>query len=137
MGAWSSKKQATVALSSTEAEYAAVTSATQEVFHLRALLKSVGYEQSSPTMIHCDNQSTMALAKNPVLHARTRHVEVRMHFVRDTVEEKVIQLKYVRSDENMADVLTKALSSIKHLQHTTNLGLVAIVEIKPGGSGRS
>ena len=72
---WSSKKQPTVSLSSTEAEYKALCAATCEVVWLRRLLQDVGEEQNEPTMIKCDNQSSIKLENNMIFHARTKHVD--------------------------------------------------------------
>ena len=78
---WSSKRQPTVALSSTEAEYRAACSATCEAVWLRRLLGELGFPQQSKTVIHSNNQSCIAIAKNPVFHARTKHIEIQYHFV--------------------------------------------------------
>ena len=80
---WSSKKQPTVSLSSTEAEYKALCAATCEAIWLRRLLQDVGEEQKEPTMIKCDNQSSIKLANNLIYHARTKHVDAQFHFVRE------------------------------------------------------
>jgi hypothetical protein len=80
---WSSKKQPTVSLSSTEAEYKALCATTYEVVWLRRLLQDVGEERKEPTMIRCDNQSSINIAKNLIFHARTKHVEAQYHFVRE------------------------------------------------------
>ena len=79
---WSSKKQPTVSLSSTEAEYKAVCAATCEVVWLRRLLQDVEKEQKEPIVIKCDNQSTIKLENNPNFHAKTKHVDAHYHFVR-------------------------------------------------------
>lgn len=120
---WSSKKQSVVALSSTEAEYAATVSAAQEIMYLRALLKPLGHEQMEPILLHCDNQSAILLAKNPVMHSRTRHVDVKLHFIRKIVEDGHVALTYVAIVENVVDMLTKALPREKHNDHTRRLGL--------------
>lgn len=91
---WSSKRQNVVALSSTEADFAATVSAAQEIMCLRAFLGSLGHEQKQPTELRCDNQSAISLAKNPVLHSRTRHVDVKFHFIRKSVEDGHIVLNY-------------------------------------------
>lgn len=122
----SSKKQNTIALSSTEAEYAAVTAAAQEVLHIRSLLKSIGLEQIVATVVFCDNQAAIALTKNPIMHARTRHVEVKMHFIRKSVEDKAIEMHYVPTSQNTAHILTKALPKLKLRQHVGGLGLIEL-----------
>lgn len=78
---WSSKKQEIIALSSIEAEFIAATSAACREIWLRRLLLSIDEEQSDPTVLFCDNRSTIALAKNPILHGRTKHIDLRFHFI--------------------------------------------------------
>ncbi|XP_047320527.1 uncharacterized mitochondrial protein AtMg00810-like [Impatiens glandulifera] len=80
---WSSRKQKYVALSSAEAEYIACTDATCEVVWLQRILKDMKFEQCEPTIIHCDNMSAIAITKNPIFHARSKHIERRTHFIRD------------------------------------------------------
>jgi hypothetical protein len=80
---WSSEKQPTVSFSSTEAEYKALCAAICEVVWLRRLLQDVGEERKKPTMIKCDNQCSINIAKNPIFHPRTKHVEAQFHFVRE------------------------------------------------------
>eukprot|EP00253_Pinus_taeda_P003621 PITA_03621 len=82
---WSSKKQATFSLSSIGAEYKALCSATYEVIWLRRILEYVGEGQQEPTVIRCDNQSTIKLGNNPVCHARSNHIDTQYHFVREKI----------------------------------------------------
>ena len=121
---WSSKRQPTVALSSTEAEYMAMSNAAREAVWLRSLLRELGYEQATSTvLLHSDNQGSIKLAHNPVNHSRTKHIDVQHHFIRELVEQEVVQLQYCPSHVNVADVLTKALPREKHLQFARALGL--------------
>ena len=110
---WSSKKQPTVSLSSTEAEYKALCSATCEAIWLRRILEDVGETQNAPTVISCDNQSTIKLANNPIYHARTKHIETQHHFVREKLQSKEIDLSYCNTNENVADIFTKPLGKAK------------------------
>lgn len=110
---WVSKKQKTVSLSSAEAEYIAATDAACEAVWLRRILSDVEQKQEAPTTIFCDNNSTIAMTKNPVFHARTKHIELRHHFIRDLVSDKKIQLKFINTNEQLADGFTKAVSSGK------------------------
>ncbi|KAJ4820349.1 polyprotein [Rhynchospora pubera] len=110
---WSSKKQATVALSTAEAEYSAVTSAACQAVWIRSLLEELNCEQIGATTLYCDNQSAIAIANNPVHHNRTKHIDTRLHFIRDLVEKKVIELQYVNTNQQIADVLTKSLTREK------------------------
>ena len=122
---WSSKKQATVALSSTEAEYMALTHATKEAIWLRSLISELKTELrlTEPTLIYEDNQSCIALAKNPVQHARTKHIDIQHHFIRDKVDSKEIELAYSPTDEMIADALTKALPHPRFSKHVESMGL--------------
>ena len=110
MVSWKTKKQATVALSSTEAEYMALTDGVKEALWLRKLLLEIGIGVKGATVIHEDNTGCIALAKNPEFHQRTKHIDVRYHMVREQVEKfKTIQLEYVPSMEQTADLFTKVL----------------------------
>jgi hypothetical protein len=120
---WSSKKQATVATSSTEAEYIAMATAAKEAIHLRLLLTDLGFPPNDPTTIKCDNQGAMKLAKNPVGHSRTKHIDVQHHFVREQYQAGTIKLDYIPTTDMTADVLTKPLHKYKHEQHRLAMGL--------------
>ena len=111
---WSSKRQPTIALSTTEAEYMAASQSVKEAIWFRELMADVGCVQERATMIICDNQGCIALAKNPKHHSRTKHIDVQHHFIREKVEEEVIELRYCPTQEMVADVLTKALARDKH-----------------------
>ena len=123
---WSSKKQATVALSSTEAEYRAVAIATCEEVWLRRLIADLGEYIDGAVTIWCDNMSSIQLTKNPVFHARTKHIEVHHHFVREKVIEGEVDLQYVSTNEQVADIFTKGLSIEKHAHFKDMLGVLSI-----------
>lgn len=116
---WSVKKQNTVARSSTEAEYRALAAAATEIAWLRRLLHEFDAPQPAPTILFCDNISAISLANNPVFHARTKHIEVDYHFIRDYIKSKYIQVHHIRTEDQLADILTKPLSSKRH-QHLMN-----------------
>jgi hypothetical protein len=122
---WASKKQPTVALSSTEGEYMASTNATCEAVWLRRLLSELGLPQTKPTPLHVDNQSAIALARTANFSSRTKHIEVRHHFVRKKIESEEIDLVYLPTNDQTADVLTKALPYAKHHRFATDMGLVS------------
>lgn len=113
---WQSKKQATVALSSTEAEYMAATQACKEALWWRSLLREcdVPFKFETPTIIHSDNQSCIALSINPGFHARTKHIDIQHHFIREKVSDGSITLQYVGTNDMVADILTKGLPKPKH-----------------------
>ncbi len=106
---WRSKKQSVVALSSCEAEYVSLCSATQEVVWLRRLLKSIGFTQNQPTTICEDNQGAICLSKNSKDHGRTKHVDVKYHYTRETIDKNVIKVEYCPTGKMVADTLTKGL----------------------------
>lgn len=122
---WNSKRQPTIALSTTEAEYMAMSQCTKEAIWLRQLLADVGFVQQGGTQVLCDNQGAIALAKNPTHYSRTKHIDVQHHFIREQVEDQVIELKYVPTQAMVADVLTKALGKSQHLILIEKMGLGA------------
>ena len=96
---WSTKKQLIVARSSTEAEYRALASTVAELCWIRMILKDLGVYLSLPPMLWCDNVSTLALASNPVFHARTKHIEVDYHFIREKVLNKDLQINFISTHD--------------------------------------
>ena len=119
---WRSTLQSTVALSTTEAEYMAATEAIKEAIWLQGLFDDLGIVQEH-IEVHCDSQSAIHLAKNQVHHARTKHIDVRFHFVRDVIDEGGILLQKIGTVDNSADMLTKVVTGIK-FKHC--LGLINI-----------
>lgn len=106
---WISRKQATIALSTTEAEYVAAASAAQEAIWIRKVLLDLGYEQKFPTTIFEDNQGCIKLANNTTSYTRVKHLDIKHHFLRDNIENGNLVLKYCPSELMIADLLTKAL----------------------------
>ena len=105
---WCSKRQSSVAKSTTEAEYTALNLAAQEAIWLRRLLFDVGYKIDSPTTFYEDNQGAIELSKNPKFHNRTKHISY--HFIRERVLSKEISVTYCSTDNMLADVMTKGLT---------------------------
>ncbi|KAM0017627.1 putative RNA-directed DNA polymerase [Helianthus debilis subsp. tardiflorus] len=120
---WSCKKQSTVALSSTEAEYVASSAATTQAIWLRRVLSDLGISQESPTNVFCDNLSAINLSRNPVMHGRSKHIEIKHHYVRDMVSQQQISLEYCGTNMQLADVLTKALAREKFIHFRRLLGV--------------
>ena len=130
---WKSKKQSTVSKSSTEAEYRAMSQAAAEVTWLVRLLAELGVPHTCPVTLHCDSQSALQLARNPVFHERTKHIEVDCHFTRDKVLEGLLQLTYLPTALQLADILTKILPSPKHQELMSKLGMVSSPSQLAGG----
>ena len=106
-------------MSTTEAEYIAASEACKEAIWLARLVGDLGISIEVPTL-HCDSQSAIMLAKNPVFHAKTKHIEVKFHFIRDMLEDKSLHLVKVHTDDNPADLLTKGLPP-KRFAHCRSL----------------
>ena len=106
---WRSKKQSCVALSTAEAEYMALSSAAQEATWIRQLTSDLQNGPTRPTVIHEDNQAAICMAKNPQFHGRTKHIEIKYHFIREKVQNETIELKYCATNDMIADMLTKGL----------------------------
>ena len=106
---WSAKKQSTVSWSSTEAEYRALASTTTELSWLCTLFKELCVFLHHILVIWCDNVSAIALSANPVFHSHTKHLEVDYHFTREKVLHKQLQIGFVSSRDNFADIFTKPL----------------------------
>ncbi|XP_073152668.1 secreted RxLR effector protein 161-like [Henckelia pumila] len=120
---WFSKKQTSIATSTTEAEYLAAGSCCAQLLWIQQQLRDYGIkEQDSP--IFCDNTSTIAITYNPILHSRTKHIEVRHHFIRDHALKKNIRLEYISTEQQTADIFTKPLPETKFSYFRNILGLI-------------
>ncbi|MCO5597754.1 hypothetical protein L7F22_051835 [Adiantum nelumboides] len=116
---WRSILQNCTSISTTEADYVALSEACKEAIWLAHLVKELGLEQCLP-ILHYDSQSAIALAKNPMFHSRLKHIDVRYHFSRECVANKSLDLVKIPTSENTADALTKSLSS-HQFQHCREL----------------
>jgi hypothetical protein len=125
---WSSKKQPVVTLSTTEAEFIAATSSTCQVIWLRRILKSLNYTQCGPTVVYCDNISAIKLSKNPVMHGRSKHIDIRFYFLRDLVKDEVIELTYCSIHDQIADIMTKPLKIEAFLKLRDLMGVCEYIE---------
>jgi hypothetical protein len=110
---WRSKKQQVVALSTAEAEYVAMTEACQEVVYLRPLLKELDEEQKGPTLVYQDNQASIVISKDLCFHKRTKHIDIKYHYVRELVQKQIVQPVYIPTTDMKADMFTKPLSRDK------------------------
>ncbi|GJT85063.1 putative ribonuclease H-like domain-containing protein [Tanacetum coccineum] len=120
---WQCKKQTIVATSSTEAEYVAAASCCAQVLWIQNQLLDYGFNFMN-TKIFIDNQSTICIVKNPVFHQRTKHIEIRHHFIRDANEKNLIQVLKIHTDENVADLLTKAFDGPRFEYLVVHIGMV-------------
>lgn len=123
---WASRKQASCASSTTEAEYLAASSTTKEIFWHRRLLTSLGKAPTSPTPLFTDNQSALRLIKNPEFHRRTKHIDVQYHVIREAFLANLLLPSFVSSHDQLADIFTKALpkETFHRLRH--HLGMCSI-----------
>ncbi|XP_053968666.1 uncharacterized protein LOC128870094 [Anastrepha ludens] len=120
---WESKKQSVVALSSTETEYLALSAAAKEAAYINKLLKEMGFGQSGPTVINNDNLSSQSLVKSPTYHARSKHIDIKFHHIRQMYSNKEIDLSYISTNNMMSDMLTKNLHKSKHVKFSKEMGI--------------
>ena len=118
---WSSKLQATVALSTAEAEYMAITHAAQQAVWMHAFLGEIRLDQPLPTTLYCDNASTIALALSTKGHQCTKHINIHCHYVCKHISDGQITLEHVPSVDNIADVFMKALPKVLHINNIKGL----------------
>eukprot|EP00253_Pinus_taeda_P026884 PITA_26884 len=124
---WACKKQAAISLSSAEAEYRGAMEASKEALWLRQILSELGFEQQNPTTLWCDNQSAIQLCKDPVQHQRSKHIELHMHFIRKLIHDHVLEVQYCSTDDQVADIFTKALTEAKFTKLRYMLGVQEVV----------
>ena len=119
--AWGSRLQQSVALSSAEAEHVAVCEAVQEAVYSRSVLAGLGHKQDKPTVTYEDNQGCIALSRNPLHHRKTKHTDIRYHFTRERVEAKGVELVYLHTSQQLADLLTKPVGKARTEQLRSRL----------------
>ena len=119
---WTSRAQKTVALSSTEAEYMALSNCSHQVVWMHTLLGELGYHLS--TIPICgDNQGSIFIASNPVTEKQSKHINIRYHYIREVINRSLTEVYFIDGDNNPADLLTKNLGSVKFLKFRAMLGL--------------
>ncbi|XP_047340221.1 subtilisin-like protease SBT4.6 [Impatiens glandulifera] len=128
---WNSQKQKTVALSSCEAEFMAAAAAACQALWLKSLLFELSGSKSKVVKLYVDNKSALALMKNPVFHGRSKHIDTKYHFIRECVEGSQIKVEFVRTDEQKADILTKALpaSKLVMMRHLIDIPTKGVVSV--------
>ncbi|KAK2445248.1 putative mitochondrial protein [Trifolium repens] len=125
---WFSKKQNCVALSTAEAEYIAAGSSCSQLVWMKQMLKEYDVEQDALTL-YCDNMSAINISKNPVQHSKTKHIDIRHHYIRDLVENKIVVLEHVGTKEQIADIFTKALDAVQFENLRGKLGICLYEEL--------
>ena len=132
---WSSQKQSIVALSLCEVEYIAATSATCQAIWMSRLLGELMRNEAMKAKLLVDNQSVITLSKNPIHHNRTKHIDTRYHFVRQCVEDKKIEIDFNQSEDQLANIFTKALRKVKFLEMRDRIGIrsTPMEELEHGG----
>jgi hypothetical protein len=129
---WYSKKQTTMALSSTEAEAGALVEGLKEAKWMKGFLSEVGFNVIKPMASQQDNQSVIAIAVNPIHHARIKHMEIKIHFIRECVENDLVKLVYCPTELMIADILTKALPGPVHRRLVEMMGMRILDDVKDG-----
>jgi hypothetical protein len=127
MISWLSRKQTSVALSTSEAEYITRSVESREAVWLQKLLAGIFDLELEPTLIHCDNQSCVKLTENLVFHDRSKHIEIKYHYIWDMVHRGVVELQYIAMGEQIVDILTKPLSRVKYEYCRDKLGVLSNV----------
>jgi hypothetical protein len=123
---WRSKKQHVVSRSSAESELRALALGICEGMWIQRLLKELGMESLTPIQMHCDNQAAISIAKNPVHHDRTKHIEIDRHFITEKIEKNIVHLTYTPTRSQIADILTKALPRTNFEELSHKLGMYNI-----------
>lgn len=120
---WESKKQKVVAHSSAEAEYIALTESAKEASYLSYILEELGLFNGKPIKIHTDSQSAQKMAEFGSHHSRTKHIHYKYHYIKDTIQNGVVELRYLPTQDMLADVLTKPVPKPKHIYCSNNMGI--------------
>ena len=127
---WCSKKQPVISVSSMEAELYSLSEAIREGVWIRNLFKELHQNLNEPTIVNQDNKSTIAIAKNPIHHQRTKHIDVKMNQLRQYLDKKDLSLKWCPTEDMIADILTKALPAAQHKRFTKLMGYVSVSDLR-------
>lgn len=126
---WSSKKQSVVTLSTTEAEFISATNCVCQGIWLKRILENLGLKQNGCLTTFCDNSSTIKLSKNPTLHGRSKHIDIRFHFLRDYANEGIVELSYCPTQNQLADVMTKPVKLESSVNFRKSLGMCCVTDV--------
>lgn len=122
-----------MALSSTEAKYIAAATTTKELLWLQTTISELCYSLLQPSIIYSDNQSFIALSENPKYHDRSKHIDLKFHFLREQVKNKILKLEYTPTAQMWADILTKSLPKVKHHACLQGLNSQTSSDLQQGG----
>jgi hypothetical protein len=123
--AWLSKKQSSISLSTTEAEYISVATCCTQVLWMIQTLADLEVKYTAPIPIHCDNTSAINVSKNPVFHSKTKHIPIKYHFLREYVTNQTVQVHYIPNTEQIADIFTKPLAKTPFEYLRQKLGVIS------------
>ncbi|PRQ53257.1 putative RNA-directed DNA polymerase [Rosa chinensis] len=123
---WHSKKQNCVSLSTAEAEYIAAGSCCTQMLWMKQMLNDYGFPQGKLS-IFCDNTSAINISKNPVQHSRTKHIDIRYHFIRDLVDANILELEFIPTENQLADLFTKPLDNLRFESLRKSIGVCSTV----------
>jgi hypothetical protein len=124
LASWQTKGQDCVTMSSTEAEYVAMASCAMEMMFIKQVLESLNFEVKLPMILYSDNIGAIDLAKNYSTSGRTKHIDVRHHYLRELVSKGLIEIRFIPTDKNVADIMTKNLNMVKYDDHSDGLGMI-------------
>ena len=126
---WLSKKQPIITLSTTKAEFVAAAGCASQVVWMRRVLNQLGHVQKKSTLVMCNNSSTIKLSKNPVMHGRSKHIDVRFHFFRELANDETIELMHCGTKEQTTDVMTKPLKLESFQKFRSQMGMCRAVKL--------
>jgi hypothetical protein len=122
--AWLNKKQGSISLSTTEVEYIASATCCTQILWMIQTLADLKVTYTNPIPIHCDKTNAISVSKNPVLHSKTKHIQIKYHFVKEQVTNIIVQLNYIPSTEQIADIFTKPLATTPFGYLRQKLGVI-------------
>ena len=126
---WLSKKQPIVTLSTTEAEFVAAAGCASQAVWMRRITEQLGCVHNQGTLVYCDNSSTIKLSMNPIMHGRSKHIDIRFHYLRELVQNEVINLIHCGTREQVADIMTKPLPLDAFLRFRGRLGVCRLEDV--------